>query len=154
MLTPAEWRVLDAARHGLTRREIARGQGVSADAIRYHLRNITAKLGLPVLGLAHAFTAGQMAFFDVDGVRLYLHAVAEEDWHPGSIIYLAVADIAAAYHHLSARGAETAGAPHKVHTRPDGTEEWMAFIADGEGNTVGLLAHVPATSGGGADPED
>lgn len=95
-----------------------------------------------VLGLAHLFTAGDLAFFDLHGVRLYLHGAEEPDWRPGSVIYLLVDDITATRRMLAARGVEMAGAPHRVHTHPDGTEEWMAFFADGEGNTLGLLARV------------
>ena len=94
------------------------------------------------LGLTHLFTAGDLAFFDLGGVRLYLHAVAEEDWRPSSVIYLAVEDIHRAYQLLQHRGVDGSGAPHVVHTHPDGTQEWMAFFADGEGNTLALLERV------------
>jgi DNA-binding CsgD family transcriptional regulator/predicted enzyme related to lactoylglutathione lyase len=46
VLTPAEWRVLDWWRHGLTRAEAARGRGVSENAVKYHLANIAGKLGV------------------------------------------------------------------------------------------------------------
>ena len=46
VLTPAEWRVAEAVRHGLTNPEIARLQGVSADAVKYHVTNALHKLGL------------------------------------------------------------------------------------------------------------
>jgi len=46
ILTPAEWRVADGVRHGLTNPQIARRQGISANAIKYHVGNILAKLGL------------------------------------------------------------------------------------------------------------
>jgi DNA-binding NarL/FixJ family response regulator len=46
ILTPAEWRVAEAVRHGLTNPEIARLQGVSTDAVKYHVANILQKLGL------------------------------------------------------------------------------------------------------------
>jgi DNA-binding CsgD family transcriptional regulator/catechol 2,3-dioxygenase-like lactoylglutathione lyase family enzyme len=46
VLTPAEWSVLDLWRHGLGRAAIARMRGISEYGVRYHLRNITAKLGL------------------------------------------------------------------------------------------------------------
>ena len=39
VLTPAEWRVVEAVRHGLSNPEIARRQGVSLDAIKYHVAN-------------------------------------------------------------------------------------------------------------------
>jgi DNA-binding CsgD family transcriptional regulator/catechol 2,3-dioxygenase-like lactoylglutathione lyase family enzyme len=44
-LTPAEWKVVDAVRHGLSNPEIARRQGVSNDAVKYHLANALQKLG-------------------------------------------------------------------------------------------------------------
>lgn len=193
VLTPAEWQVVDAVRHGMSRRAIARRSGISLDAVRYHLRNVTAKLGLrdiaeirqweghpmdthlpsagdglvalgPIaqvslmvrdveravafyrdtLGLRHLFTAGALTFFDLDGVRLYLHAFDEGDWRPGSVIYLSVEDISATHRLLADRGVAFAGAPHRVHTHPDGTQEWMAFFTDTEGNTLALLARVPS----------
>src|SRR6202167_5541535 len=44
LLTPAEWRVAEAVRHGLSNPEIARLQGVSTDAVKYHVANILQKL--------------------------------------------------------------------------------------------------------------
>lgn len=46
ILTPAEWRVVEAVRHGMTNREIARRRGISRDAVKYHVANILLKLGL------------------------------------------------------------------------------------------------------------
>jgi DNA-binding CsgD family transcriptional regulator/catechol 2,3-dioxygenase-like lactoylglutathione lyase family enzyme len=45
-LTPAEWRVVNAVRHGLSDAAIAKRRGISRDAVRYHVRNALAKLGL------------------------------------------------------------------------------------------------------------
>jgi DNA-binding CsgD family transcriptional regulator/catechol 2,3-dioxygenase-like lactoylglutathione lyase family enzyme len=45
VLTPAEWRVVQFVRHGLTNRAIAGMQGVSADAVKFHVGNALAKLG-------------------------------------------------------------------------------------------------------------
>jgi len=45
VLTPAEWRVVEAVRHGMTNPEIARRQGVSTDAVKYHVANALQKLG-------------------------------------------------------------------------------------------------------------
>jgi DNA-binding CsgD family transcriptional regulator/catechol 2,3-dioxygenase-like lactoylglutathione lyase family enzyme len=47
VLTPAEWRVVEAVRHGKGNREIARRRGISADAVKFHLSNVLQKLGLP-----------------------------------------------------------------------------------------------------------
>lgn len=46
VLTPAEWRVVDAVRHGMSNREIATRRGVSVDAVKYHVANALLKLGL------------------------------------------------------------------------------------------------------------
>lgn len=46
LLTPAEWRVLEGVRHGMTNPEIARCQEVSVDAVKYHVANALQKLGL------------------------------------------------------------------------------------------------------------
>jgi DNA-binding CsgD family transcriptional regulator/catechol 2,3-dioxygenase-like lactoylglutathione lyase family enzyme len=46
VLTPAEWSILDLWRHGLGRTAIARRRGISEYGVRYHLRNITSKLGV------------------------------------------------------------------------------------------------------------
>lgn len=45
-LTPAEWRVVDAVRHGGANRQIAERLGVSVDAVKFHLKAIRDKLGL------------------------------------------------------------------------------------------------------------
>jgi DNA-binding NarL/FixJ family response regulator len=41
-----EWRVTEAVRHGLRNREIATRQGVSVDAVKFHVANVLQKLGL------------------------------------------------------------------------------------------------------------
>lgn len=45
VLTPAEWRVAEAVRHGMTNPQIAARQGVSTDAVKYHVANALQKLG-------------------------------------------------------------------------------------------------------------
>jgi len=45
VLTPAEWRVVEAVRHGMSNLEIAHRQGVSHDAVKYHVANALQKLG-------------------------------------------------------------------------------------------------------------
>jgi DNA-binding CsgD family transcriptional regulator/catechol 2,3-dioxygenase-like lactoylglutathione lyase family enzyme len=46
VLTPAEWRTVHAVQHGLTSREIAKRRGISIDAVKYHVANALAKLGV------------------------------------------------------------------------------------------------------------
>ena len=198
VLTPAEWRVLDMLRHGIRRAEIAERRGTSIDAVKYHLANISGKLGVrsrdlrhwlgiptttalsrrrttstmpttsatslgaigqvslsirdvtraerfygETLGLPHVFTFGDLAFFDADGTRLYLHRKDEADWRPGSVLYFLVEDIHAAQERLAARDVHFSGAPHVIYTDDaTGTEEWMTFFEDGEGNTLALMSRV------------
>jgi catechol 2,3-dioxygenase-like lactoylglutathione lyase family enzyme len=196
-LTPAEWQVLDWVRHGLRRAEIARRRGTSVDAVKYHLTNISGKLGVSgrelrhwpgmpasdharrstitamsttttaggigrigqvslsirdveratrfygdTLGLPHVFTFGDLAFFDAAGTRLYLHRKAADEWKPSSVLYFEVDEIQARQEALAAAGVHFTGAPHLIHTHDDGTEEWMTFFEDGEGNTLALMSRV------------
>ncbi|MGH6913093.1 MAG: helix-turn-helix domain-containing protein, partial [Geminicoccales bacterium] len=53
VLTPAEWHVLDWVRHGVGRAEIARRRGTSLNAVKYHLANISGKLGVRGRALRH-----------------------------------------------------------------------------------------------------
>jgi DNA-binding CsgD family transcriptional regulator len=46
VLTPAEFRTLHAIQHGLSARQVARRSGISAEAVKYHIENIRAKLGV------------------------------------------------------------------------------------------------------------
>ena len=46
VLTPAEWAVVHAVRHGLSNARIAVRRGVSRDAVKFHVRNAIEKLGL------------------------------------------------------------------------------------------------------------
>ncbi len=47
LLTPSEWRTVHAVQHGMSNAEIARRRGVSVDAVKFHVSNALAKLGLP-----------------------------------------------------------------------------------------------------------
>jgi len=46
VLTPAEWGIVHAIRHGSSYASIAARRGISRDAVKYHVRNALAKLGL------------------------------------------------------------------------------------------------------------
>jgi DNA-binding CsgD family transcriptional regulator len=46
VLTPAEWRVVEGVRHGLTNPEIAARCALSLDAVKFHVGGALAKLGL------------------------------------------------------------------------------------------------------------
>jgi len=45
VLTPAEWRVVEGVRHGMSNALIASRQGVSVDAVKFHVSNALTKLG-------------------------------------------------------------------------------------------------------------
>jgi len=96
-------------------------------------------LGLPLL-----IEAEGMAFFDANGVRLYLQQSQEAGAE--SILYFTVADIAAAHADLTAKGVSFLRPPHMVHRHADGTEEWMAFFADPEQRPLALVARLPSGS--------
>jgi DNA-binding CsgD family transcriptional regulator/catechol 2,3-dioxygenase-like lactoylglutathione lyase family enzyme len=191
-LTPAEWKVVEAVRHGLTNPDIARRQGVSVDAVKFHVANALQKLALSsrqelrlwngvsrasafasqevkpsmsvqlgsigqiartvsdieaarawfrdVLGLPHLFSFGNLAFFECNGVRLFLSEGDGGD--ANSIVYFQVPDIRGAQADLHARGVEFINAPHMIHKHADGVEEWMAFFKDNEGRPLGLMSRV------------
>ena len=46
VLTPAEWRIVHAVRHGMSNRTIALLRGISIDAVKFHVANAVAKLNL------------------------------------------------------------------------------------------------------------
>ena len=94
-----------------------------------------------VLGLPELYAFGNLAFFDLGGVRLML---TQEDGGGGSesLLYLRVADIHAAKDAMEARGVKFTHAPHLIHRHEDGTEEWMAFFEDNEGRALALMTQV------------
>jgi DNA-binding CsgD family transcriptional regulator/predicted enzyme related to lactoylglutathione lyase len=103
------------------------------------------------LGLPHLFTFGDLAFFGCGDTRLFLRQVPEDEWQPGSILYFAVPDIHASYRDLGRRSVAFDGAPHLIHRHADGTEEWMAFFRDSEGNTLALMSQIPPAAPTGTD---
>ncbi len=194
-LTPAEWEVTNAVRHGLSNSRIARKRNTSLDATRFHVANALEKLGLsrkeqlrhwpgvpatsPVsrrssnmavvqlssigqvsltiddveravafyrdtLGMKHLYTFGDLAFFDCDGTRLFLTRPENgSEVRQNSVLYFRVSNIHDAASELTGKGVAFEGAPHLIHRHEDGTEEWMAFFRDSEGNLLALMEQVP-----------
>lgn len=95
-----------------------------------------------VLGLTHLFTFGQLAFFDCDGTRLFLDALPEAQGKGNSVIYFRVGDIHATQESLTRKGVPFEAAPHIIHKHEDGTEEWMTFFRDPDGNMLSLMSLV------------
>ena len=94
-----------------------------------------------VLGLPELYTFGNLAFFDLGGVRLML-TEEEGDIACESILYLRVPEIHAAKEELEGRGVKFVNAPHLIHRHEDGTEEWMAAFEDNEGRMLQLMTQV------------
>lgn len=98
-----------------------------------------------VLGLAHLYTFGELAFFDLAGTRLYLTTQDQDPGNPGeSVIYFTVEDIHGAHEALAAREVSFRGAPHMIFRHESGVEEWMAFFTDPEGRPLAIMAQTPA----------
>ena len=94
-----------------------------------------------VLGLPELYAFGNLAFYDLGGVRLML-TEEEGDIASESILYLRVPDIHAAKADLESRGVKFINAPHLIHRHEDGTEEWMAAFEDNEGRPLQLMTQV------------
>jgi len=97
-----------------------------------------------VLGLPFLFRVpGQpMAFFECDGVRLYLGLPESEEYRARGMLYFSVDDIDEAHRVLTERGVSFRDGPHLVH-RTEGSELHMAFFTDPDGNNLALMAEVP-----------
>jgi len=99
-----------------------------------------------VLGLPFLFAFPGNAFFDADGVRLYLAAPTEPGFNGPITIYFRVSDVTAAVELLEARGAAFFSHPHITHRDP-GYDLWMAFTHDPDGNNIGVMAEMPKPAG-------
>lgn len=97
-----------------------------------------------VLGLAHLYTFGTLAFFDLGGVRLML-SESEDVNAAESILYFRVSDIHFSYETLTTLGVKFVNAPHMIHKHEDGSEEWMVFFEDLEGRNLALMSVVESS---------
>ncbi len=95
-----------------------------------------------VLGMRFLFEVPNMAFFDLDGVRLMLGKPDDGSDHPGSILYYLVPDIEQAHEVLIDRGVECELVPTLIAEMSD-HDLWMAFFRDSEANRLALMAEVP-----------
>ncbi len=94
------------------------------------------------LGLKLLFTAGCLAFFDCDGVRLMLTLPEKPEFdHPNSLLYFRTADIGASHQVLSTRGVRFVDQPRLIVRMPD-HELWMTFFRDPEENLLALMSEV------------
>jgi methylmalonyl-CoA/ethylmalonyl-CoA epimerase len=87
-----------------------------------------------------------LLFFRLGDARLLLEQPASS-----ALIYLGVDDVRSKVEALRAEGVEIVSEPHVIFSHADdalgpaGTDEWMAFIKDSEGNIVGLVSHSPSS---------
>jgi methylmalonyl-CoA/ethylmalonyl-CoA epimerase len=86
------------------------------------------------------FPVPGFAFFDLEGVRLFL----DKNGYTGAV-YLQVENVVAEINQLKARGIRVVTEPHVVFPDNEGIfdkpgDEWLAFIEDSEGNTIGLMS--------------
>ncbi len=118
-----------------------------ADDLERATRFYEMLLGQPA---AATFDPPGMAFFVLGETRLLLDRGA-----PPALIYVGVDDVRQRITELRAAGVEIESEPHVIFRHEDatlgpaGTDEWMAFVKDSEGNTVGLVSHA-----GGDRPEN
>jgi catechol 2,3-dioxygenase-like lactoylglutathione lyase family enzyme len=103
-----------------------------------------------VLGIPFLFRVeGQpMAFFDCDGVRLYLGVPESPEFRSNPILYFVVKDQDGAYSTLRELGVQFRDAPHLVH-RTGSSELWMTFFEDPDGNNLALMADKPVAQTAG-----
>ena len=95
-----------------------------------------------VLGLPLLFTYPGNAFFDADGVRLYLAKPTEADFDGRASIYFRVDDVTGTLARLEARGAPVRIRPTIAHRDAD-YDLWLAFVNDPDGNNIGLMREAP-----------
>ena len=93
--------------------------------------------------VAARFEPPGLAFFMLGETRLLLDRAA-----PPALIYFNVEDVRSRVEVLRVRGVEIDTEPGVIFRHensdigPTGTNEWMAFIRDSEGNLVGLVSQV------------
>jgi methylmalonyl-CoA/ethylmalonyl-CoA epimerase len=94
--------------------------------------------------LVAKFDPPGLAFFRIGGIRLLLERC--EAPNPGSsVLYFSVSDLAGRYEALAEKQVRFDSGPHLIHTDKDGifgepgTEEWMAFFRDPDGNCLALV---------------
>lgn len=102
-------------------------------------------LGSPPLA---RFDPPGLLFFGLGDTRLLL-----EEGASSALLYLAVDDVPTRIEELRADGVVVEAEPHVIFSHTDdtlgpaGSDEWMAFIRDSEGNLVGLVSHAPRADG-------
>jgi methylmalonyl-CoA/ethylmalonyl-CoA epimerase len=96
-------------------------------------------LGAPPTGV---FDSPGLVFFQAGPIRLLLEYGATS-----ALIYLKVDDVHVTIESLRADKVDIVTEPHVIFRHSDdslgpaGTDEWLSFVRDSEGNLLGLLSH-------------
>ncbi len=95
------------------------------------------------LGLRKWFRYGDLAFFDMAGVRLLVEKAQENPFKPkSSCLYFKVADIEHERAQLIGKGVHFTDEPHLI--APMGDHNlYMSFFNDPAGNTLALMMEAP-----------
>lgn len=120
-------------RHGMTNRRIAALRGTTLDAVKFHLENIREKLGLS--------TRHAMRHWDGVPRRLSHRRNPMPATGPTTVALGHIGKVSHAVKDIE-KAVAFQGEPHLIHRHEDGTEEWMSFFADPEGNTLALMSQV------------
>lgn len=96
-------------------------------------------LGIPFL---FRVPGKPMAFFDCDGVRLYLGKPETGDLRSSGVVYFRVDDIEEAHGRLLDRGVNFMDEPHLIARMPD-QELWMSAFRDPDDNRLVLMSERP-----------
>ena len=84
-----------------------------------------------------------LVFFMLDGVRLLLERGA-----PSALLYLQVPDVHSEIARLKGAGVEVVEEPQLIFHHgegtlgPAGSDEWMAFVKDSEGNIMAVIQNL------------
>ena len=95
-----------------------------------------------VLELPLLFKYPGNAFFDAEGVRLYLAQPDEPDFEGTATIYFQVEDVTTTFERLEAAGATVRERPTIAH-RDESYDLWLAFVQDPDGNNIGMMREAP-----------
>lgn len=95
-----------------------------------------------VLGMKFLARFPGMAFFDCQGVRLYLAPAEKDRFQQTSLIYYSVPNMAEAVKALEEHKVGLTQGPLVVHREGD-TQMWVALFDDSEGNAVAITSQEP-----------
>ena len=94
--------------------------------------------------------APPVAFFDPPGLLFFQSGQVRlllEQGAASALVYFKVDDVRMTIESLRSDGVEVVAEPALIFSHTDdnlgpaGADEWMAFVKDSEGNTVGLVSH-------------